>query len=1249
MAGPTDSSQTSAAHRLGPGQLALWHQYLLSPHEHAYNLVFAGRVGDRVDEAAMAQAAYELARRHPELSVRFTNHDDATFAVPHTDLDEVFRLVDATGSTEDRLREQVIACAQAPFALEVEPPLRVHLLRCAPDRYALVVVVHHIAADNASMQFVVEDLLAFYAAIASGDKLPEPSGSGSYGTFVERECGYESGPDADAALDFWRTRFDGGVPQVRLAPVATGRPAGGATHRLVLPDTVGERARALARRFGVTPFTLHLAVYQLLLHRISGADELAVACALSVRPARGFERTVGYFVNPVLLRSRLDAGEPFSALLGRADQELRGAIRHRRLPLSALMRALGGAGTRPLHLAFSHRNPDRYGSLMAQQDLADVSPAPAPVHRNGLVFHPLRVPQQEGQCDVLLEVLDSTHALIIDVKYDTARYDAAWAARLAERYERALASVLADPDGTVGALPILPTRETELIASFSGGPPAAAARRLDRAVADWAARTPTGVAAQSHDGATMTYRELDESANQWVRELAVHGVAPGDVVAVLAAPSLRLLPAIIGLWRAGGIYLPLDPAYPVERLRFMLADSGATALVVDGPPDDVVDAFDGAVVHLDRVPARPAGSVPDVTADLAYLIYTSGSTGRPKGVLVSHQALGNLVTALAKLLGAVPEDRILQFAPLSFDASIWELAMAFGAGARLCVPARDVPLAGDHLATMVEKNQATIVTLPPSVLATVTPAAVPTLRTVVVAGEECTPGLAARWTDAVRLVNAYGPTEATVCATAHECGRGTGAADRVPIGGPISGVRVHVLDDALRPVPIGTPGELVIGGAGLAAGYHQRPDLTAHRFVTSPHMPSERLYRTGDLARWRHDGALDFLGRIDTQVKVRGHRVELGEVEAALTRVEGVPEAAVTVVGDGLVATLAHHGQDAVPYTTVRQRLRAWLPAHMIPDRIVWVDRLPRLPNGKVDRAALPADTNRSAEGVTGEPMSPTEVAIAEVWGELLGTVPQRRLDDFFALGGHSLLATRLVAMINRRYAAGIGLRDLFEQPTVAGLADLVDTRAGSESPEAAPPPTASGRDIVGEPFPMTSVQYAYLIGRGNHIELGGVSAHGYFEIDCAPLDLTRLEDAWNRVVALHPMLRAVFSTDGTQRVLPTVDRYRISTTDLARTDAAALQAHLTRIRADMAQQVLPADRWPLFDVRATRCPGDRIRLHVSLDGLVVDAASLAIVFRDWARFYRNPSATAEPAAFGFREYVQALEQEKLSGRRCVV
>jgi amino acid adenylation domain-containing protein len=584
-----------------------------------------------------------------------------------------------------------------------------------------------------------------------------------------------------------------------------------------------------------------------------------------------------------------------------------------------------------------------------------------------------------------------------------------------------------------------------------------------------AARTPDATALR-FAGAALTYATLDHAANRLANHLRRRGVRPETRVGICLERGTELVVAILAVLKAGGAWVPLDPAYPAERLAFMLADSGAPLLLTRSPLPEGLTPRAAEVVCLDadreRIEAEsaraPAAGV--LPGNLAYVIYTSGSTGRPKGVLVPHLGLANVARAHARDLGVEAGDRVLQFASPSFDASVFEMVMALAAGATLVPGTRETLAPGPGLLRLLHDEEVTVATLPPSVLAVLPPAELPALRTLMTAGEACPAELVERWAPERRFFNLYGPTEATIWSATAACAPGGG---RPPIGRPVANTRAYVLDARGAPVPVGVPGELYVGGVGVARGYAGRPELTAERFVPDPFgAAGGRLYRTGDRVRWSARGELEFLGRVDAQVKVRGFRIEPGEIEGVLRRSEGVADCVVVAREDvpgekRLVAYVVGHVEAGV----LREHLRRELPEYMVPAAFVFLDALPLTPNGKLDRKALPAPEYAAGADRYVAPRTPVEEVLAEIWAEVLRLERVGVEESFFELGGHSLLATRVVSRVRERFDMELPLQALFEHRTVAELARVVAERGAVAlaelAPKPAPGPKASPQHLL--------------------------------------------------------------------------------------------------------------------------------------------------------------------------------------------
>ncbi|HET7462771.1 MAG TPA: amino acid adenylation domain-containing protein, partial [Longimicrobium sp.] len=733
------------------------------------------------------------------------------------------------------------------------------------------------------------------------------------------------------------------------------------------------------------------------------------------------------------LRTDLGGDPTFRELLGRVREGTLGAYEHQEVPFERLVaelqpeRSLSHA---PLfQVMFVLQNADRSGSGLAGLRTEGVS---AEVETTRIDLALTAVPHEGGVGGAL--------------EYSTDLFDRSTVRRMLGHLERVLEQVAADGDVRLSRLDLLSAEERGLVVEEWNR--TAAEYPADRCIHELfearAARTPNATAIR-FAGAALTYATLDHAANRLANHLRRRGVGPETRVGICLERGSELVVAILAVLKAGGAWVPLDPAYPAERLAFMLADSGASLLLTRLPLPVGLQPQAAAVVCLDadreRIEAEsgeaPATGV--VPGNLAYVIYTSGSTGRPKGVLVPHRGLANVARGHARDLGVEAGDRVLQFASPSFDASVFEMVMALAAGATLVLGTRETLAPGPDLVRLLHDEKVTVATLPPSALAVLPPAELPALRTLMTAGEACPAELVERWAPERRFFNLYGPTEATIWSATAACAPGGG---RPPIGRPTANTRAYVLDARGAPVPVGVPGELYVGGAGVTRGYAGRPGLTAEKFVPDPFggETGARLYRTGDRVRWSPRGELEFLGRVDAQVKVRGFRIEPGEIEGVLRRSEGVADCVVVARDDvpgekRLVAYVVGDGEAGV----LREHLLRELPEYMVPSAFVFLEMLPLTPNGKLDRKALPAPDFAPAKERYVAPRTPTEEVLAGIWAETLRRERVGVTESFFDLGGHSLLATLMVARVQQVFGVEVSLRAIFDEPTVAELAGRVD------------------------------------------------------------------------------------------------------------------------------------------------------------------------------------------------------------------
>ncbi|MFJ3170975.1 amino acid adenylation domain-containing protein [Streptomyces roseus] len=1018
------------------GQERMWFLDRMSDVGDEYVLWFSWRIRGGLDRDAWQGALDEVVSRHEALRT----------ALVEVDGKPVQRVVDGVrvplvwqsappGDEEavrlERLRAVAVPYATRRFDLAGPPLLRAGVWELDPEDHVAVIAFHHAATDGWSKDVIIGELAESYAARTAGRPAELPPVPLQYGDFAVWQRDRMAGEVLERQLAYWEEAL-AGVPVLEL-PTDRPRPAGwsgrGGAVEIDLPKELEAALGELARRHGVTRFTVLLAVVQIVLGRWSGQRDVAVGTPVAGRGQLELERLVGLLVNTVVLRADL-AGEPtFTQFLDRVRESVLGAFDHQEVPFERLVEQL-----RP------ERDPSRNPLFQVMFDVQE-SAAGGP-RIEGLDVEHFVLPWGSAKFDLTATFLLYPDRFALNVEYASDLFDAATVTRFAGHVGRVLEAVVADPERAVGRLELLSASEYEELAEAAGTAVAAPAQPFTVAGA------PDSVALLCGDE-SLTYAELDGLTGGLARALAASGVRPGTPVGVCLRRGIRSVAAMAAIWRAGGVYVPLDPRLPEERLRFMCAEAGVHSVFSDDSTQALAAALGPRTVPVDSVAPDPAA--PHHTpapGDLAYVIFTSGSTGRPKAVGVEHHALGAHTAAARELFGITAEDRVLAFASFSFDASLEQVLPALGAGASVVVRPDEV-WSVEELAEAVRTRDITVMEATPAyweeIVARLDTVAgdLKGLRLLVTGGEALPSAPLARWfahLPDVPVVNTYGPTESVISATAHTV---TAPVEgRVAIGRPLGSRRAYVVDALDQLVPVGVPGELLIGGPELARGYLGQPALTAQRFVPDVYGGAGgRLYRTGDLVRRLPSGELEFLGRTDDQVKIRGFRIEPAEIETVLEQHPDVHAATVQV--------RELRGERAlVGYAAVRDRgpdagaLTAWcrtlLPGYMVPAAFVLLDALPRTVQGKVDTAALP-DPDLPAPAASVAPRTPTEVVTAQIWAEVLGLPEVGIREDFFSLGGHSLRAVAAASRLRTAFDCPIQVRDLFDHPTVELLAIEVE------------------------------------------------------------------------------------------------------------------------------------------------------------------------------------------------------------------
>ncbi|MFF1422985.1 amino acid adenylation domain-containing protein [Streptomyces sp. NPDC058280] len=1070
VAADTDEAVIRAVQRGGElplsfGQQRMWFLDQLEPGSDEYVVPLALRLRGPLDVEAFRRAVDATAAQHEVLRTRYLSRGgdpvqviDPPAAVPFT-LHDLIGAADADAGA----RELLDRASGRPFDLETETPLRVTVIRTAPDDHLVALTLHHIAFDAWSMGFFLRDLDSAYRAFEAGEASPLRPQPVQYADFAVWQREQESSEESAGQLAYWRDRLDGlspvELPADRLRSAV--RDARGDTVIVEVPAETGRAVTGLAAQRGVTPFMMLLAAFQLMLGRYTGRTDVAVGTPVAGRTRQETEELVGFFTNNLVIRNDLAGNPVFTDFLDQVRTVSLEALAHQDVPFEHLVDAL-----RP------DRDLSRNPLFQVMFELQHMEGVPATLGES--VIEPLRTGPAVAKFDLTMTVKQRADGrLNCWFEYATGLFERGTIERMADHYLSLLSSIAADPAARIADLDMLTDAERHSILSSWPDPDGDRLGVLDP-VAEHALcvpelferqaeRTPDAVAVVSGEQ-RISYAELNARANRFAHHLRSLGVGPETVVASCLERSADAVVVLLGVLKSGGVYAPFDPRHPAERLDFMLADVGATTVVTSAEFAERLGAGPYRVVTVDGEwedaggPARTAN--PPVTAapgNLAYIIYTSGSTGRPKGVMIEHRSYAQHCRVIADAYGVGPGERVVLLSALTFDVAMDQIAATLTAGATIVVgdPVFWTPA---ELPERLAEHDVTIVEITPAYYRAMTESGslgrLTGLKLMNVGSDVVTVADARRWAAAGlpgRFLCNYGPTEATVTCLLHPVGTEPAeeqGASALPIGRPVSGTRAYVLDADLRPVPVGVPGELCLGGVRLARGYHGRPELTADRFVPDPLAtePGQRLYRTGDLVRHRPDGTIEFLGRIDHQVKIRGLRIELGEIEAALVRHPAVQEAVVVAVdvapGDKrLAAYLVAQPDSAVPAVSeLRSHLGELLPEYMIPSLWVTLDALPLTASKKVDRKALPDPvllrTDGGREYVA--PRDPAEEAVARIWCEVLGLARIGAMDDFFASGGHSLLATRVLARLREEFAIELPLRRLFEATTVAGLAEAV-------------------------------------------------------------------------------------------------------------------------------------------------------------------------------------------------------------------
>lgn len=1051
-AGPP--AEQAVALPMSLAQQRLWVIEQLEPGRAAYHVPLVCELRGSLDVAALEQAFNRIVARHEVLRTTFDKVNGSAMQVIAPGLQLSIALDDLTPLAVEERRQRADASVHAqilqPFDLRRGPLLRARLLRLDQDDHILVLVLHHIICDGWSFDVMLSELSQFYRdVVADRDSVP-PELPIQYADYAQWQRDRLQGETLDALTRYWKTRLED-APVLEL-PLDRQRPGAfsgeGGSARLLIPDPMRASLQELAHAHQASMFMVVLAAFKVLLARYTGQHDVVVGTPIAGRTQAELEPLIGFFANMLVMRTDL-AGEPsFVEVLSRVRETVLDAYDHQELPFEKLVEELRPRRDRSHHPLFQVAFLYGDGSLRLP-DLPGVTATPVPFEMGTAKF------------DLMLSVFNRPDGLHCRIEYSSDLFTEATIQSMLGHLQVLLESIIAAPQAPVTRLSLLGDDERRTVVHRFNDTTRAYPRdaTIDALFEAQVRRTPQSPAVI--DGSrTISYRALAERAAGIAGALVQRGVQPGDRVAICVHRCADLIAALLGILRCGAAYVPLDPDYPIDRLRFMLDDASVSLAILDATAPDALralltdDAASTPCVSIDALTragadAQLAPAAERHADDLAYLMFTSGSTGTPKAVAVPHRGVVRLVMG-ADYVPFGSDQRFLLLAPVSFDASTLELWGPLLHGGVCVIYPHRVPQL-EQLEATIREQGITCLWLTAAMFNTVIdqrPAALAKVKHLLIGGEALSLAHVRQAQAALphtHIINGYGPTESTTFTCTYPIPRDLPAnATSVPIGRPIANTQTYVLDEHLQPAPIGVPGELYIGGDGLARGYWNRPELTEQRFIPDPFTTEagRRLYRTGDRCRWRHDGTLEFLGRLDQQVKLRGFRIELGEIEAALAQHPHVTQCVVLVDGQGhdrrLVAYIVPDSESP-SHENLMNHLKRMLPAYMLPAAFMMIDAVPLTPAGKVDRAALPAPVFAGrAESTTAQPSDPVEQELVQLWSQVLGAKQVGVHDNFFDLGGHSLAAVGMFDLISQRFDKSLPLATLFDHPTIAQLAPFL-------------------------------------------------------------------------------------------------------------------------------------------------------------------------------------------------------------------
>ena len=1208
-------------------QTRLWFLAQLIPENNPYHVPIFWQLKGNLNQQALEKAIAEIISRHEVLRTNFSLVNESPIQVINPPFKLTIPVIDLSGLTEEnklqKAEQLAIEELQKPFDLATDSLVRGTLLKLDPESHILLLVIHHIVFDGWSVNILRQEFSSLYKTFCAKQPPSLPKLSLQYADFAHWQRQWLQGKKLQTQLNYWRQQLNNAPPLLEL-PTDHPRPSvqtyRGASHYFALNQTLTPQLKQLSQKSGTTLFMTLLTAFKLLLARYSRQKDIVVGTAIANRHHQQLEPLMGFFVNTLALRTNLEGNPTFLELLQQVQQNTLEAYDHQDLPFEKLADEL------QIERSLSH-HPLFQVAFTLQNETEKTVQLPE------LSLSPFEWENTTTLFDLSLNCRETPQGLIAEFEYATDLFTATTIQRMGEHFVVLLEGIVANPNQTINTLPILTkTEQKQLQIRNQTDSNYFQDKTLVNLFEEQVKQSPDNIALV-FEQQSLTYRELNQKANQVAHYLQQnYSIEPDTLISICVDRSLEMIIGLLGVLKAGAAYVPIDPKYPEDRIKFILEDSQASILLTQSFLKDKfpLNQFPTScqIIYLDSFDFESFSNNNLISQakpnDLAYVIYTSGSTGRPKGVMIEHQSIVNLSLTFKEIFKINPQSRLLQFGSFSFDLSIGEIATNLVSGACLYLAKQETLLPSQTLVDFLEVNKITHSFLSPSALSVLPQASLSNLENIAVGGEACSQEVVKKWAPQRRFFNCYGPTETTVTATLALCHP---QVKNPPIGKPLDNLRVYILDANQQILPPGIPGELCIAGVGLARGYLNRPDLTSEKFVEVNILgKAERIYKTGDLAKWGKEGNLEFLGRIDHQVKLRGFRIELGEIEAILLEDPVVKEAVVNLYQ-------TENNQQLVAYITTKEKhgnlknrlknlLKNRLPNYMLPSQIMILGALPLTANGKIDRKLLPIpDLEALTKGE--QPVTPTEELLASLWQALLNINSVSRRDSFFELGGHSLLATQLVTRIRNSFGVELPVRKIFEHPQLSELAtEISQGTSGINLPPLTPQPPNEPKVLS---FAQSRLWFiAQLEGAETSVTYNMPNA---LELK-GNLNIEALRASFEYLLERHTILRTSFPEMlGEAQVLihNSEDLDVLKIVDLQALDPQTQAETVPRLVDLDAQDPFDLNTDPLFKAKLLQLSPEKNILLLNIHHIISDGWSMGVFKQEWEQSYAALVAGNQP------------------------